>query len=157
MLHNVVHSCTHDSPELSKDLSGASIVPQMVETQPWISSSRPVNVKLYLRSASVDMHGLWFSEHLQIQVQVQVKPMFQYQRRNPPLAPHRPIAGSRLPSHRSNSTWQGKLYGLCKKLWDPSVHSWPRHMTDGDDDGQIWAPTPATGSSRAQNWLQLSK
>ena len=73
MLHNVVHSCTHDSPELSKDLSGASIVPQMVETQPWISCSRPVNVKLYLRSASVDMHGLWFSEHLQIQVQTQVQ------------------------------------------------------------------------------------
>ena len=117
MLHNVVHSCTHDSPELSKDLSGASIVPQMVETQPWISSSRPVNVKLYLRSASVDMHGLWFSEHLQIQVQVQVKPMFQYQRRNPPLAPHRPIA----------------------------------------DDGQIWAPTTATGSSQAHSWLQASK
>ena len=115
MLHNVVHSCTHDSLELSKDLSGASIVPQMVEIQPWISSSRPVNVKLYLRSASVDMHGLWFSEHLQIQVQtqVQVKPMFQYQRRNPPLAPHRPIA----------------------------------------DDGQIWAPTTATGSSQAHSWL----
>ena len=93
MLHNVVHSCTHDSLELSKDLSGASIVPQMVEIQPWISSSRPVNVKLYLRSASVDMHGLWFSEHLQIQTQaqtqakaqVQVKPLFQYQRRHPPL------------------------------------------------------------------------
>ena len=117
MLHNVVHSCTHDSPELSKDLSGASIVPQMVENQPWISCSRPVNVKLYLRSASVDMHGLWFSEHLQIQVQVQVKPMFQYQRRNPPLAPHRPIA----------------------------------------DDGQIWAPTTATGSSQAHSWLQASK
>ena len=83
----------------------------MLEPQPWISSSRPVNVKLYLRSASVDMHGLWFSEHLQIQVQTQVKPLFQYQRRNPPLAPNR----------------------------------------------QIWAPTPATGSSRAQNWLQLSK
>ena len=91
MLHNVVHSCTHDSPELSKDLSGASIVPQMVENQPWISCSRPVNVKLYLRSASVGMHGLWFSEHLQVQTQtqVQVKPLFQYQRRNPPLAPHR--------------------------------------------------------------------
>ena len=117
MLHNVVHSCTHDSPELSKDLSGASIVPQMVENQPWISCSRPVNVKLYLRSASVDMHGLWFSEHLQIQVQVQVKPMFQYQRRNPTLAPHRPIA----------------------------------------DDGQIWAPTTATGSSQAHSWLQASK
>ena len=117
VLHNVVHSCTHDSPELSKDLSGASIVPQMVENQPWISCSRPVNVKLYLRSASVGMHGLWFSEHLQIQVQVQVKPMFQYQRRNPPLAPHRPIA----------------------------------------DDGQIWAPTTATGSSQAQNWLEASK
>ena len=115
--HNVVHSCTHDSPELSKDLSGASIVPQMVETQPWISCSRPVNVKLYLRSASVDMHGLWFSEHLQIQVQTQVKPLFQYQRRNPPLAPHRPIA----------------------------------------DDGQIWAPTTATGSSQAHHWLQASK
>jgi hypothetical protein len=113
VLHNVVHSCTHDSPELSKDLSGASIVPQMVENQPWISCSRPVNVKLYLRSASVGMHGLWFSEHLQIQVQVQVKPMFQYQRRNPPLAPHRPIA----------------------------------------DDGQIWAPTTATGSSQAHSWL----
>ena len=56
----------------------------MLETQPWISSSRPVNVKLYLRYASVDMHGLWFSEHLQIQVQTQVKPLFQYQRRNPP-------------------------------------------------------------------------
>ena len=111
MLHNVVHSCTHDSPELSKDLSGASIVPQMVENQPWISCSRPVNVKLYLRSASVDMHGLWFSEHLQIQVHTQVKPLFQYQRRNPPLAPHR----------------------------------------------QIWAPTPATGSSQAHSWLQASK
>ena len=68
-----------------------------------------------------------------------------------------PIAGSMLPSHRSSSTWQGKLYGLCKKLWDPSVHSWPRHMTDGDDDGQIWAPTTATGSSHAQSWLQPSK
>ncbi len=111
MLHNVVHSCTHDSPELSKDLSGASIVPQMVENQPWISCSRPVNVKLYLRSASVGMHGLWFSEHLQIQVQTQVKPLFQYQRRNPPLAPHR----------------------------------------------QIWASTPATGSSQAHSWLQASK
>ena len=103
MLHNVVHSCTHDSPELSKDLSGASIVPQMVEIQPWISSSRPVNVKLYLRSASVDMHGLWFSEHLQIQAQTQVKaqfqvkPLFQYQRRHPPLAPHRPRTGSNPP------------------------------------------------------------
>ena len=117
MLHNAVHSCTQDSPELSKDLSGASIVPQMVENQPWISCSRPVNVKLYLRSASVGMHGLWFSEHLQIQVQVQVKPMFQYQRRNPPLAPHRPIA----------------------------------------DDGQIWAPTTATGSSQAHSWLQAPK
>ena len=111
VLHNVVHSCTHDSPELSKDLSGASIVPQMVENQPWISCSRPVNVKLYLRSASVDMHGLWFSEHLQIQVQTQVKPLFQYQRRGPPLAPHR----------------------------------------------QIWAQTPATGSSQAHSWLQASK
>ena len=67
----------------------------MVEIQPWISSSRSVNVKPYLRSASVDMHELWFSEHLQIQTQaqtqtqakaqVQVKPLFQYQRRHPPL------------------------------------------------------------------------
>ena len=104
MLHNVVHSCTHDSLELSKDLSGASIVPQMVEIQPWISSSRPVNVKLYLRSASVDMHGLWFSEHLQIQAQTQVKaqfqvkPLFQYQRRHPQLAPT-PANGSSQAHH----------------------------------------------------------
>jgi hypothetical protein len=30
-------------------------------------------------------------------------------------------------------------------------------MTDGDDDGIIWAPAPATGSSHAHNWLQSPK
>ena len=102
VLHNVVHSCTHDSPELSKDLSGASIVPQMVEIQPWISSSRPVNVKLYLRSASVEMHGLWFNEHLQIQVQTQaqfqVELLFLYQRLHLPLTSRRPRTGASPPN-----------------------------------------------------------
>ena len=78
-------------------------------------------------------------------------------RRHPPLAPHRPRTGSNPPSHRSRTAWKGTLHGLCGRLWDQSMHSRPRHTTDGDDDGQIWAPTPDTGSSKAQNWLQPSK
>ena len=78
-------------------------------------------------------------------------------RRPPPLAPHRPRTGSNPPSERSRPAWKGTVHGLCERLWDRSVHCRPRHTTDDDDDGQIWAPTPATGSSQAQNWLQPSK
>ena len=62
-----------------------------------------------------------------------------------------------LPRERSRPALKGTLHGHCGRLFDRSVHSRPRHTTDGDDDGQIWAPILATGSSQAHSWLQASQ